>query len=502
MLMLKMKKAGLLALSIGLAFLVSQAGLGSSLYDQKISARMSRSVNDVQEPEVLKHRNAAKKVSFSDLRSEDWYASDVEWLAKQGLVTGYEDGTFRPGKKITVGEFLKLLLVSVGEKVEVKEETDWYESYAKRAEELGVIAKRESYNYEAVISRTTMAKMVYNLLKLSQKKREGAILADVCAADLNWVETVFNECLMRGFMTNSGQVVFRPNQAATRGEACAVIARVLDYRRNPLNSGKAKVLNQASQREDNKSPSPIIQQEIGPAAKEIPVLMYHHILRKEENKNFKNNYSVISQEEFESQMKLLYEKGFYTMTPYEMEKFLKKEINLPDKSVLITFDDGYLSNYLYAYPILKRYGFKATLFVVTSAIRETPQKFNPDQLNFISWEEINKSVDVFDYASHTHAMHNQDKGMGFLVTKPESEVRQDIKRSKELLGLDYFAYPYGQYNAKTIAILQEAGFKLAFTTKEGNVTQESKPFELGRYYMNPGRDLSAILRKVYPDFDK
>ena len=91
----------------------------------------------------------------------------------------------------------------------------------------------------------------------------------------------------------------------------------------------------------------------------ISVLMYHHVLEND-------GTIAISQKNFEAQMKMLAKGGYTTITPDELLAYKQGKITLPKKSVLITFDDGWRNNYIYAYPILKKYGLKATIFLITS----------------------------------------------------------------------------------------------------------------------------------------
>lgn len=467
----------------------------NSVLQQVFNIRNSNEISNTIQKAIP---DKVEEEEFLDVKKEDWYYEDIYKLVRNGIVTGYSDNTFKPEKKVTVGEFIKLLLLSMGYKQEDNSNA-WYANYEAKARELGIIELNDNYNFDAIISRKSMAKMLVKALKIPPETKTKTIFADLGDLNTEWIDTVFNEQLMHGYMSNK-RIVFRPNQSATRAEVCSIIARLVEYRKNPQEYKNARV-------SQNQEKRPLAAQnvyaETAAHAKEIPVLLYHHLLRKDENKLYKNNNTVLSVEEFESQMKLLYDNGFNTITVFELEKFLKNEINLPYKSVMIAFDDGYLSNYVYAYPIMKKYGQVGTIFLLTSAIQNTTQKFNPDLLPMMSWEDVNKSTDVFDFGSHTHALHNKDKNnISYLVSKPDKEIKQDLTRSKDLLGgVDFFAYPYGQFNYKTIAILKELGFNIAFTTKEGNITRESNQYTLDRYSISPGRDISIILKKAYPDIN-
>lgn len=212
----------------------------------------------------------------------------------------------------------------------------------------------------------------------------------------------------------------------------------------------------------------------------VVVLLYHHLLKDSENKN-KSNAAIVSVENFEKQMKYLYDNGYKIITMQSLNNYLKYGTPLPKKSVLITFDDGYKSNYVYAYPILKKYNFKASIFMITSKIPDKPQVFNPNRLSFISKGEIVKSKDVFEFACHTHNLHKLERNRkSALLNSEKKTIVKDLRVSKQLIYTRFFAYPHGQYNKRIESILKEEGFELAFTVKKGAVNKRNNRFELNR----------------------
>ena len=90
----------------------------------------------------------------------------------------------------------------------------------------------------------------------------------------------------------------------------------------------------------------------------VPVLMYHHVLEK-------SGFIASSVDEFRSHMKFLAENGYKTLSVNEFIAYKKGELEVPKKSVCITFDDGWMDNYIYAYPIVKEFGLKANIFIIT-----------------------------------------------------------------------------------------------------------------------------------------
>lgn len=227
----------------------------------------------------------------------------------------------------------------------------------------------------------------------------------------------------------------------------------------------------------------------------IPILLYHHMLKKSEN-HFTNNSSIINVDAFEEQMKYLHDQGYYTATLSELASYLSGKTVLPQKTVVITFDDGHKTNYLYAYPILKRYGFKAANFLITNRISQAPASFDPKTYQFLSWPEINEMKDVFQFGSHTNALHNLYNGQSALVIESEDVILNDLKNSRNLINTDYFAYPFGAYTKRTIELLKQAGYKYAFTTVPTNANIGDNVYELGRKAVYPSTSLTNFKAMV------
>lgn len=216
----------------------------------------------------------------------------------------------------------------------------------------------------------------------------------------------------------------------------------------------------------------------------IPVLMYHHILRDEENVNFKDNACTISLDNFKEQIKYLYDNGFTAITSAQLIDYLYDKKPLPEKSIMLTFDDGYYSNIIYAYPILKEYNFKAVIFAVTNLITDEIKPFDPDELTMLNKIEMAETTDVFEYASHTDSMHYMSDKRSALEIESKENIISDIKKSleiKEINNKSAFSYPYGKYNDTAIACLKDLGVKYAVTVKKGYVGQSSDPYKLNRF---------------------
>jgi len=222
-------------------------------------------------------------------------------------------------------------------------------------------------------------------------------------------------------------------------------------------------------------------------ASRIPVLVYHHILPDEANTHFRDNAWTISTENFAEQMRYLRDNGFYTPTLDELEAFLHHGRPLPQNSVMIHFDDGYYSNYVYALPILRRYGLRAVLFPITGdaeALGDVQPPMNYAALTRAAAITLTTGLDVFETASHSHALHDRtpDGRETMLVVATHGEIVADTLQSFELVtNRRAYAYPLGMFNDTVIAALQEAGITMAFTVRSGYITAGSDPFRLERF---------------------
>jgi len=205
----------------------------------------------------------------------------------------------------------------------------------------------------------------------------------------------------------------------------------------------------------------------------IPVLMYHKV-----SPGKKEKYRIIP-ERFTNQMEYLSKKGYQTISPDELLGVVRKRRILPEKSVLLTFDDGYKDNFTYAYPILKKYHFKATIFLVTQYMGRKSE-WSKREEETLSWEEIiEMKEEGFSFGSHTHTHPN-------LLELSRDKVLSEIRDSKKILEgrlgepIKFFAYPYGKFNSQIRDMVKEAGYLGAFSTLPGKNTKNEDPFLLRR----------------------
>lgn len=198
----------------------------------------------------------------------------------------------------------------------------------------------------------------------------------------------------------------------------------------------------------------------------VPVILYHNLAYEyDENDALLH----ITPERFFEHMQALKNAGYKTLSLNEYYKYLNGETDIPDNSVIVTFDDGYLSNYEYAYPILKELGMKAAIFVVTGTVGKTPGEYP-----HFNWKQAREMSDsgVIEIGTHTHS-HDA------LTDLSTAQIRKEIRYSKYLveknmdMPCDYIAFPYGFWHDEVFGTAVDAGFKLQCMVGEEGYNEKS-----------------------------
>lgn len=198
----------------------------------------------------------------------------------------------------------------------------------------------------------------------------------------------------------------------------------------------------------------------------VPVLNYHAV-----NDDISSDL-VIRTDQFKAQMDYLDAHGYHTITLKQLDDYLTKGESLPDKPVLLTFDDGYVDNYYNVLPVLKAHHMHATLFMIGDAIGEGGRFVTADQLREMD-------ANGFDVQAHTYT-HKKETQFG------KATLIQDFSKGRDVLEallhkkIDYMAYPGGFNNAVVRDAAKEAGFRMAFTVEPGNVSPGDDLYQLNR----------------------
>jgi len=214
----------------------------------------------------------------------------------------------------------------------------------------------------------------------------------------------------------------------------------------------------------------------------VPVLMYHHIMPNP------NNSIAISPSTFDAQMKYLKENGYHPVSIKQFNAFIERGEELPDKPVLITFDDNRMNQFEYGVPILKKYGFTATFFVVKKWV-------DAESDSFMHESELKELIaDGFDVESHTtnhiqiHPSKLKSTGKVENYKSFKSRYWEPTEGMRTWMDQTFggpvsaLAYPGGRYNPEAERLMKDAGYTTAFTTNDGYATyQGQSPYALPRW---------------------
>ena len=229
-----------------------------------------------------------------------------------------------------------------------------------------------------------------------------------------------------------------------------------------------------------------------PLTATIPILMYHHLA------DYAANDYTVTPETFAMHMRTLYENGFNTIALQQLLDFVDHGTPLPENPVVITFDDGYLSVYQYAFPILKQYGLVATSFVIGEAVgTDTYKDTGHPTIPKFCYEQAARMAGVMSIQSHTYDMHqwppfelgrartNILRWYDECEAEYEAILRADHTRIADdiyyHLGETLFAiaFPHGIYDTLALEILISMGVRVTLTTNHGtNIITQGEPQSL------------------------
>lgn len=236
----------------------------------------------------------------------------------------------------------------------------------------------------------------------------------------------------------------------------------------------------------------------------IPVLMYHHVTPHK-------GLVTVSPDVFEQQIRWLSKRGYHSLTCAQFVDFLQGR-PIPAKSVLITFDDGYLDNYVYAYPILRHYQMHAVLFIVTGWIGEgEPRPYRgmneailpecPDHRKcmmalkegcadevMLRWSEVKvmREDGTFEFHSHTHTHTRWDKIWTSDRQEKRAELEKDLLQAQTLLTQKlgekshHLCWPQGYYDQDYIDVALKLGYRYLYTTAKQMNERTIDPLKIGR----------------------
>ena len=212
----------------------------------------------------------------------------------------------------------------------------------------------------------------------------------------------------------------------------------------------------------------------------IPVLMYHKI------GDDKDNDAVIREDLFREQMKFLKDNGYNPLTMDQLYDYVVNGAAVPEKPVVLTFDDGYADTYSIVYPIMKEYGFAATVFI------------NPGDVGTrLTWDQIREM--------HKNGITISNHGFQHIEMGQLSEAKQieNITKAQEALAKEvgikdnpWFCYPYGDKNEFTDAATKKAGIKMSMAMKSGWAHTGDNPYNILRVWVGNAVDIKYFEERI------
>lgn len=232
---------------------------------------------------------------------------------------------------------------------------------------------------------------------------------------------------------------------------------------------------------------------------EIPVIMYHRVIHDKSEGGVHGIY--VTESQFEKHLKYLKQKGFETITFKDfLNNKYKDRFNREKKQIILTFDDGYTDNYNYAFPLLKKYGFKCVIYLLS-------------HLNYNKWDvEVKENPEhKFDLMDMSMIKEMEEYGIEFgghtkthpkLATLPIEIAQEEILTSKKVLeeklghALISFAYPYGNLNEDVKKIVKNSGYNFAVATDSGDISFSEDLFQIRRIGIFSTNNFFTFKRKV------
>lgn len=272
----------------------------------------------------------------------------------------------------------------------------------------------------------------------------------------------------------------------------AVLGAVIFYKQKVQKQERAQITAAKQAKEKNSRLNKDVQTAENTATEQdhktngLSICMYHYVYDKNNPPKEQLNNNFIEVHDLEAELKYLTENNYYFPTWEEVRKYVKGELLLPKKSVVLTFDDGAYSFLNLGVPLFNKYKIPVTSFLIGNLEgKKKVKKYASEYLTF---------------QSHSYNMHRGGGNIGHGGIFPvmnHNDAVADLQKSIRIGGnSDAFAYPYGDYNDSCIQAVKDAGFKCAVTTEYGRAKVGDDPLVLPRIRMLRGQSLDSFKKLV------
>jgi peptidoglycan/xylan/chitin deacetylase (PgdA/CDA1 family) len=234
----------------------------------------------------------------------------------------------------------------------------------------------------------------------------------------------------------------------------------------------------------------------------VPVLLYHRLIAKQnrhrvEDENIDRAYAIFDTD-FAAQMDYLHRSGYSTISLDEFIAYQKDGQPLPPKPIIITFDDGFASNYFHAFPVLKKHRMTAIIFVTPDTESENFKKYAASDapLTISQMKEMSEN----GIAIQSHAMTHR-----YLTELDPETIRWELAESKRVIEenagkkVSYLAIPSGAYNRTVKKLAKETGYTAVFCMLKGTNNKYSDRFGLRRLVVGQDFSIDDFRRMLRPE---
>jgi peptidoglycan/xylan/chitin deacetylase (PgdA/CDA1 family) len=221
----------------------------------------------------------------------------------------------------------------------------------------------------------------------------------------------------------------------------------------------------------------------------VPVLCYHNLAPQSKGR------MILAAKVFEEQMRYLKKQGYRVINLREFVEFVSLKRQLPRRSVLLTFDDGYRSFSQYALPVLKELGFTATLFIYTDYVGAGGNAF--------TWDELRKlQQEGFDIQAHSKSHGDMVRGGSEPANEYDRRLEAELAQPRALfqkyLGTppDILAYPYGRQDEAVVRRTKDRGYAVAFTVRRQSSPSFVDPYRIHRSQIYPEMSMEDFVKNL------
>ena len=221
----------------------------------------------------------------------------------------------------------------------------------------------------------------------------------------------------------------------------------------------------------------------------VPILMYHHISMPPKGADAIRRDLSVTPEMFEEHLRYLRDEGYVTITLHDLCLALQIGYPLPERPIIITIDDGYGDAYTNAFPLLRKYEFTATFFVITGYTDE-------ERAEHLIWEQIiEMDAAGMEIEAHGHTHPDlRNRTVDYLVWQILGAKQAIEARTHK--SVRFFAYPSGKYDEQVIRVLQSAHYWGGITLHAGGEHRSDRMFELTRIRVQGGNDVEDLAANI------